>query len=70
MLIVFMVISNTVVQYYCVFIQCLIIHVAISLCLCHYRRGHLKVAEFLINNDADVQSKDDEEWTPLHYACL
>ena len=54
---------------YCVFIQCLIIHVAMSLCLCHYRGGHLKVAEFLINNDANVQSKDDDGDTPLHDAC-
>ena len=54
---------------YCVFIQCLIILVAMSLCLCHYRRGHLKIVECLIKGGADVHSKDDTGWTPLHWAC-
>ena len=54
---------------YYVSIQCLIIHVAMSLCLCHYRNGHLKVAEFLISGGADVHCKDIHGWTPLHRAC-
>ena len=52
------------------FIQCLIIHVAMSLCLCHYRNGHLEVAEFLVNNNlSDVHCKDMDGETPLHRAC-
>ena len=51
---------------YCVFIQCLIIHV----CLCHYRYGYLKIVEFLINNGADVNAKDKYAETPLHDACV
>ena len=55
---------------YCVFIQCLIIHVAMSLCLCHYRRGHLKIVEWLITSGADVHAKDNSRRTALHLACL
>ena len=33
-----------------IFIECLMIHVAMSLCLCHYRYGHLT----LIQCSADV----------------
>ena len=54
---------------YCVFIRCLIIHVAMSLCLCHYSNGHLKVAEWLIKGGADVLAKNSFGGTPLHVAC-
>ena len=54
----------------CVFIQCLIIHVSMSFCLYHYSNGHLKIVEWLITNGADVNSKDGDRWTPLHWACL
>ena len=54
---------------YCVFIQCLIIHVAMSLCLCHYRNGHLKIVEYLTSIAADVNAKDSAGYTPLHDAC-
>ena len=50
---------------YCVFIQCLIIHVAMSLCLCHYRYGHLKIVEYLIKARADVHSMER-----LHFIML
>ena len=54
---------------YCVFIQSLIIHVAMSLWLCYYSNGHLKIVEWLITNGADVHAKDVDGWTPLHWAC-
>ena len=54
---------------YCVFIQCLIIHVAMPLCLCHYRYGHLKIVEYLTSIAADINAKDGDGDTPLHEAC-
>ena len=54
---------------YCVFIQCFIIHVAMSFCLCHYRGGHLKIVEYLTSIAADVNAKDSAGETPLHDAC-
>ena len=52
------------------FIECLIIHVATPLCLCHYRNGHLTVVQYLVEKySADVNLKDSYGRTPLHDAC-
>ena len=56
------------------FIECLIIHVAMSLCLhvhvFHYRNGDLTVVQYLVEKcSADVNLKDFYGDTPLHYAC-
>ena len=52
------------------FIECLIIHVAMSLRLCHYRSGHLTVVQYLVEMcSADVNLKDNEGCTPLHDVC-
>ena len=52
------------------FIECLIIHIAMSLCLCHYRNGHLTVVQYLVEKcSADVNLKDSIGHTPLHYTC-
>lgn len=34
------------------------------------KSGHLKVAEILLANDADLESKNDQEHTALHVACI
>ena len=53
-----------------IFIECSIIHVAMSLCLCHYRKGHLTVVQYLVEKCfADVNLKDNNGCTPLHDAC-
>jgi cytohesin len=31
--------------------------------------GHKDVVELLLANDADVNAKDDDGWTPLRYAA-
>ncbi|KAG4133422.1 hypothetical protein ERO13_D08G095740v2 [Gossypium hirsutum] len=33
-------------------------------------RGHLKIAEALLSRNADVNAKDNEGQTPLHYAVM
>ena len=44
-------------------------NVAMSLCLCHYSNGHLRIVEWLIKSGADIHSKDKDGETPLHWAC-
>ena len=39
-----------------VFIYCLI-----------YRSGHLDVVQYLVDHGADINAKDIENWTALHY---
>ena len=52
-----------------IFIECLTIHIAMSLCLYHYRNGHLTVVQYLVEKcSADVNVKDNHGRTPLHDA--
>ena len=53
-----------------IFIECLIIHVGMSLCLCHYRYGRLTVVQYLVEKcSADVNLEDSGGRTPLHDSC-
>ena len=53
-----------------IFIECLIIHVAMFLCLCHYSNGYVTVVQYLVEKfSADVNLKDNYGRTPLHNAC-
>ena len=45
-------------------------HPGISLCLCHYRYGHLTVVQYLVEKcSADVNLKGNGGRTLLHDAC-
>jgi len=33
------------------------------------QKGHLSVVEYLVNQKADINAKDKNDWTPLHYAA-
>ena len=49
----------------------LIIHIAMSLCLYHYRNGHLTVVQYLVEKcSADVNLIDEDGCTSLYRACL
>lgn len=38
--------------------------------MAHLLAAHGKIAKFLLENGADVNLPDGENWTPLHYAVL
>jgi len=31
--------------------------------------GHLSVVEYLVNQKADINAKNNVDWTPIHYAA-
>ena len=37
----------------------------------HYAagNGHLSIVEYLVNQKADINEKNDDDWTPLHKAA-
>lgn len=34
-----------------------------------FREGYLEISKLLILNGANVNTKNNDNWTPLHYAC-
>ena len=46
-------------------------HPCMSLCSCHFRKGHLEVVKFLLTNTkAGTNATDRYGETLLHLACL